>query len=166
MTLDGVKIRRADPSDAEAIAAAHLESIRSIGPAFYPPHLVEAWSGGLTPEVYVRAMEGGEAFFVATGEIDGQPAVLGFATHRVDDDQDGTSVYVRGGAARQGIGTALLALAEQHARDHGAKEIRIQASLAGAPFYAVNGYLEVGRGDAQLMSGQSIPCIFMCKLLE
>jgi putative acetyltransferase len=165
MTPNQVEMRRAGSWDAEAIAAAHLDSIRSIGPAFYPPDLVEAWSAGLTPDIYVRAMEGGEAFFVAIGDIDGRAAVLGFATHRVDDDQDGTSVYVRGCAARRGIGTALLALAEQHAREHGATDIHVQASLAGTAFYAANGYIEVGRGDAQLMSGHSIPCVFMRKLL-
>jgi GNAT superfamily N-acetyltransferase len=114
----GIQVRRADPSDAEAIALAHVDSIRSIGPAHYSPDVVEAWGSGLTPDIYVNAMEGGEAFFIATGELDGRTVVLGFSTHRVDDDQDGASVYVRGAAARRGIGTALLRLAEDHARTH------------------------------------------------
>ena len=94
----------------------------------------QAWGSGLTPALYVKAMEGGEVFFIATGELDGQIVVLGFATHRIDDDQDGASVYVRGRAARHGIGTALLRLAEDHARSHEAKTIQIQASLAGVEF--------------------------------
>jgi GNAT superfamily N-acetyltransferase len=110
-------------------------------------------------------MDGGEAFFIATGHIDGQPAVLGFATHRVDDAQDGTSVYVRGRVARRGIGTALLRLAEAHARAHGAASIHIQASLAGVEFYRANGFEELGRGEAVLISGKSMPCVFMRKLL-
>jgi putative acetyltransferase len=157
--------RRARPADAEAILVAHLDSIRSIGPKFYSPDIVSGWRAGLTPAVYIKAMEGGEAFFIATAQRDGEPAVLGFATHRVDDAQDGASVYVRGDAARQGIGTALLRLAEEHARAHGAKSIHIQASLAGVAFYEANGFEELGRGDAQLMSGRSIPCVFMRKLL-
>ena len=144
---------------------AHLDSIRSIGPAFYPPDVVEAWAAGLTADIYVKAMEGGEAFFVATGEIGGEPVVLGFSTHRVEDEQDGTSVYVRGAAARRGIGSALLRMAEEHALAHGATSIQIQASLAGAEFYRVNGFEEVGRGEALLMSGRSMPCVFMRKLL-
>lgn len=161
----GIQIRRAGPDDAEAIALAHSDSIRSIGPAYYPPDVVEAWASGLTAEIYVNAMQGGEAFFIATGNLDGRTVVLGFATHRVDDDQDGTSVYVRGGAARRGIGTALLRLAEDHARTHGAKTIRIQASLAGVAFYQANGFEELGRGEAVLMSGRSMPCVFMGKTL-
>ena len=93
-------------------------------------------------------------------------AVLGFATHRVDDDQDGASVYVRGCATRRGIGTALLQLAEDHARSHGAKTIQIQASLAGVEFYKANGFEELGRGEARLMSGHSMPCVFMSKTLS
>ena len=97
--------------------------------------------------------------------MDGEPVVLGFATHRVDDAQDGTSVYVRGGAARQGIGTALLRLAEAHALSHGAMSLQIQASLAGVEFYKANGFEEIGRGEAHLMSGTSMPCVFMRKFL-
>ena len=165
MASGEVQTRRALPHDAEAIAQAHLDSIRSIGPAFYPTELVEAWGSGLTPAIYVRAMEGGEAFFIATGNLDGQTVVLGFSTHRVDDDQDGASVYVRGGAVRRGIGTALLRLAEEHARTHGAKTIQIQASLAGVEFYKANGFQEFGRGVALLTSGHSMPCVFMRKAL-
>ena len=157
--------RRAHPGDAEAITLAHLDSIRSIGPAFYPPDVVEAWSAGLTPDIYVKAMKGGEAFFIATGHVDGEPAVLGFSTHRVDDAQDGASVYIRGAAARRGIGTALLRLAEEHAVAHGAGRIQIQASLAGVEFYKANGFEEMGRADAVLMSGRSMPCVLMQKLL-
>jgi len=157
--------RQAVPEDAGAIALAHLDSIRSIGPEFYPPDVVEAWCAGLTADVYVNAMHGGEAFFVATGRLEDQTAVLGFSTHRVDDSQDGASVYVRGSVARRGIGTELLRLAETHALAHGATTIQIQASLAGVEFYKANGFVELGRGEAALMSGQSMPCVFMRKVL-
>jgi hypothetical protein len=66
---------------------SRADSIRSIGPGFYDPDVVEAWGSGLTPELYIQAMDGGEAFFIATGELDGKTVVLGFATHRVDGDQ-------------------------------------------------------------------------------
>ena len=165
MDFGEVRTRRADKADAEAIAAAHIDSIRSIGPLFYPPEVVEAWGSGLTPNLYVRAMEDGEAFFVAVGDLEGDRVVLGFATHRVGDNQDGASVYVRGGAVRRGVGTALLRLAEEHARAHGATTLHIQASLAGVEFYKANGFEECGRGTAQLMSGASMACVFMRKAL-
>jgi putative acetyltransferase len=165
MAPSEVHTRRAHPGDAEAIAAAHLDSIRSIGSGFYPSDVIDAWSSGLTPDIYVNAMESGEAFFVATGDIEGQPAVLGFSTHRVDDARDGASVYVRGESARRGIGSALLRLAEAHAVAQGAASLHIQASLAGVAFYKANGFDELGRGEALLLSGRSMPCVFMRKRL-
>ena len=165
IAIGAIETRKAHPDDAAAILAAHLDSIRSLGPSFYPPEIVEAWGAGLTPNVYVRAMEGGEVFFIAVGPLNGESAVLGFASHRVDDDQDGASVYVRGVASRGGIGTKLLGLAEEHARAHGAKSIKIQASLAGVAFYLANGFQELGRGEASLMTGRSMPCVFMRKVL-
>jgi GNAT superfamily N-acetyltransferase len=158
--------RRATEADAPGIASAHINSIRTLGPAFYPTDVVEAWGEGLTAEVYINAMRAGEAFFVATGQLDGTSVVLGFATHRVDDDQDAASVYVRGAVARQGIGSALLRLAEQHARDHGAKSIQIQASLAGVEFYRANGFETLGGSKAVLMTGKSMPCELMRKVLR
>ena len=166
VSLGDVSVRRAVATDAEAIALAHADSIRSIGPDFYSSEVVQGWGSGLTPDVYARAMEGGEAFFIATGELEGKTVVLGFATHRVDDDQDGASVYVRGCVTRRGIGTALLRLAEDHARSHGAKTIQIQASLAGVEFYKANGFEELGRGEARLTCGSAMPCVFMRKTLS
>ena len=165
MHTEVIEARRADPGDAAAILAAHLDSIRSIGPSFYPTAIVEAWCAGLSPALYVEAMAHGEAFFVAIGPLGGERAVLGFATHRVDDEQDGASVYVRGVAARCGIGTMLLRMAEEHAQARGASCLDIQASLAGVAFYRANGFEELGPGEARLTTGRSMPCVFMRKRL-
>jgi putative acetyltransferase len=162
----GVSIRQATEADAAAIADAHAESIRTIGPRFYPQDVIAVWGEALTPDLYANAMRGGEAFFIATSTAGGEQVVLGFATHRRDDDQDGTSVYVRGRASRRGIGTALLQRAEQHARLQGATSIAIQASLAGVEFYKANGYEELGRGEAVLTTGKSMPCVYMRKQLR
>lgn len=157
-------MRRAQYSDADAIAMAHRDSIRSIGPSFYPPNVVNDWQEGLARDVYVKAMETGEVFFIATGSLDGNVAVLGFATdYRIDDAQHGTSVYVRGTAARRGIGTALFRLVEAHAIENGATSIDVEASLAGVEFYRSVGFVELGRGETRLMSGRPIACVFMRK---
>lgn len=159
------KTRRANLSDADDIAVAHRDSIRSIGPRVYPPGVVDDWGAGLTGDLYVKAMEGGEVFFIAIGEIDGKPAVLGFATHRIDGAQHGTSVYVRGMAARRGIGSALFRLAEADAIANGATSIQVDASLAAVEFYKANGFDEVARGETRLMSGRPIACVYMQKTL-
>jgi GNAT superfamily N-acetyltransferase len=159
-----VAFRQALPSDAAAIALAHRDSILSIGASVYPPGVVGDWQDGLTGDVYVKAMEGGEVFFIATGEVDGGSVVLGFASdYRIAAGTHGASVYVRGGAARQGVGSTLLRMAEAHAVENGATRIQVEASLAGVEFYTANGFVETGRGETHLMSGRPIACVFMRK---
>jgi putative acetyltransferase len=164
MRVADVATRRAQASDVDAIAAAHRDSIRSIGPRFYPPTVVDDWEEGITGDLYLGAMQRGEVFFIATGPIERKPAVLGFASdYRIEGARYGTSVYVRGIAARRGIGSALLALAEAHAVDRGATSFHVEASLAGVEFYRTNGFVEVSRGETHLRSGRPIACVFMRK---
>ena len=137
-----------------------------MGAPYYPAAAVAAWQERIAGGLYLQAMDRGEVFFIATGRVEGRPMVLGFSSdYPIEGSTHGTSVYVRGIAARRGIGTALLREAESHAIANGAAMIRIEASLAGAPFYEVNGYLEVGRGEIQLLSGHPIQCVFMQKSL-
>lgn len=165
MTSPVVTLRLATEEDADGILRAHIDSIKTLGPLYYPSDVIEAWGEGLTPDLYAKAMQDGEVFYIAIESVDGRQVVLGFATHRVDDQQDGASVYVRGRAARLGIGTSLLRLAEEHARAHGAASLQIQASLAGVEFYKANGFEALRSGEAVLMSGKSMPCVLMRKQL-
>jgi GNAT superfamily N-acetyltransferase len=169
-------IRRAGEGDANAIAAAHRDSIESIGPRFYPADVVRDWGGAIDAGIYVNAMAAGEVFFVAVAStIDGDE-VLGFSAHhatdgqRTDgqhtDGQHGVAVYVRGIAARRGIGSALLRSAESSAAAAGASTVQLDASLAAVDFYKVNGFAETGRGVHRLRSGRTMACVFMRKDLR
>jgi putative acetyltransferase len=165
MTEPAYELRRAHLSDADDIAAAHRDSIHSIGAGFYPPDVVESWAEGVNAEVYIQAMARGEVFFIAEGEMDGRRTVLGFSSHREDDEEHATAVYVRGSAARRGIGSALFRVAEANALASGASGIHIRASLAAVEFYKANGFVEVGRGEHRLPSGRMMACVFMRKTL-
>jgi putative acetyltransferase len=160
------EIRRATPSDGDALAAAHLDSIRSIGPRFYSTEIVNDWAARLNAYLYVKAMECGEVFYIAVGVVDGAPLILGFASHRVEARQHRTAVYVRGSAARRGIGSALFRLAESEAIAAGATHIHVAASLAAVEFYKANGFEEVRRGQHMLRPGRPMPCVFMRKTLR
>ena len=106
---------------------------------------------------------GATTFFVATRGNE----VLGFASdYPIDTDTHGTSAYVRGSAARQGIGSTLLCLAEARARRCGARSVDIEASLAAADFYRRHGFTETGRGKSLLTTGRTIACVFMRKNLS
>ena len=166
MNVVDFETRRATPSDADDIAAAHRDSIRSLGALFYPTEIVNDWSARLMGEAYLKAMERGEVFYIAVGAIAGESTVLGFASHRVEAGQHRTAVYVRGATSRRGIGSALFRLAEAQALAVGATNIHVDASLAAVEFYKANGFDEVGRGEHRLRSGRPMACVFMEKTLR
>ena len=160
-------IRRAEAPDAESIAAAHRDSIRSIGPRYYEPAIVQDWGGRVEAGMYLRAMARGEVFFIAVDPLDHTASgVLGFSSHGQHGNEHGISVYVRGSAARRGVGTALLHAAEAHALERGATTLDIDASLAAVDFYKRHGFVETGRGSHRLWSGRSMSCAFMRKDLR
>jgi len=159
------EIRRATLADAGEIAAAHLDSIRSIGASYYGPPVVADWAARVAGELYTKAMARGDALFIAVDKQD-DPQVLGFSSHRIEGRDHRTAVYVRGTAARLGIGSALFEAAEAAATAAGATSIHVDASLAAVEFYKANGFQEVGRGMHRLSSGRDMPCVFMRKDLE
>lgn len=159
------EIRRAGPADADDIAIAHLDSIRSIGARYYDPHVVTDWCARISADVYLDAMASGEVFYIALGHLTDEGYVLGFSSHRIDDEQHRTAVYVRGKAARLGIGSALFRAAESAAMGAGARSLHVAASLAAVEFYRANGFEEVSRGQHRLASGRLMACVFMHKSL-
>lgn len=163
--MAGFTIRRATPDDADALAAAHRDSIVSIGARFYDEAVVDEWAEGLAGDRYVRAMQLGETFFVAAGGSGGEPAVLGFSSHRVEDGDHRTAIYVRAAAARRGIGSALFRAAEAVAVAAGATTIHVAASLAAVEFYLANGFEVIEPGVHHLRSGRLMACVFMQKRL-
>jgi ribosomal protein S18 acetylase RimI-like enzyme len=159
-------IRAATADDADAIASAHVDSIDTIGPRFYGADVVRAWRAAIQPRLYVEAMAGGERFFVAATTQDGRSEVLGFSAHHVDGGAHGVAVYVRGIAARRGIGSALLRVAETSAVSAGAVSVRLDSSLTAVDFYKANGFFETGRGEHRLRAGGAMACVFMQKNLS
>src|SRR5262249_4430239 len=121
------------------------------------------WAACVGARLYLTAMSRGEVFFVAVGPPRDSLEVLGFSSHHVDEDEHRTAVYVRGKAARQGIGSALYRAAEGAARAANATSIHVDASLAAVEFYRANGFEAVGRGEHRLSSGRAMPCVFMRK---
>jgi GNAT superfamily N-acetyltransferase len=120
------------------------------------------WQEPIEDRLYLKAMDAGEVFFIAVGDVDGRRAVRGFASdYRIEGQRHGSSVYVRGRSARHGIGSALLAKAEAHASETGATSIEIEASLAGVDFYRANGFIKVGRGETRLTTGRTMECVCM-----
>ena len=166
MLIANLRFRRAEPGDADAIALRMATPSSRSGLRATR----RAWSTtgrrSLTGDVYRIAMGRGEVFFIATADVDAGTLVLGFSSdYVIEGSTHGTSVYVRGLAARRGIGSRLLAMAEDHARSGGATGVSVEASLTGVEFYRAHGFRETGRGETHLMSGRPIACVFMSKAL-
>ncbi len=156
--------RRAVPTDAAAIQGVRLESIRTLGPLVYTPEQVEGWAVGKTIEAYADQI--GQGHVITTVAVEGEK-MLGWGDYHFDA-KTGThriGVYVRGSAARQGVGRAVFQAAELLARAAGAQEIRNAASLAAVPFYTVMGMEIVEEGTSTLRNGVALPCVYMRKVL-
>lgn len=158
-----VTIRRARVTDVDAIAAAHLDSIHSIGPQYYDADVVRDWGAHVKAEMYLNAMARGEVFYIAVGDVGGGPQVLGFSSHAAAGNEHRTAVYARGTASRLGIGSALFRAAEADAVASGAGSIHVDASLAAVDFYKAHGFEEIGRGEHRLTADRTMPCVFMRK---
>jgi putative acetyltransferase len=164
MSAKDFQVRPAEAVDGDRIAEAHIASIRSLGAKSCNPEIVDDWGAPRSGDVYRRAMERGEIFFVAVEREPGKnDRILGFSSYRFEQGKHRTTVYVRGDAAGNGVGTALFTSAEAAARQHGAREIDVDASLAAVAFYKANGFQELGTGEHTLQSGKRMACVFMRK---
>ena len=166
MSIPIVDSRLATSADAEGIAAAHLDSILSIGARFYSPEIVDDWIAPINGARYLQMIESGGVFYITTGMVNGNREVLGFASHRIANGQHRTAIYVRAIAVRSGIGSTLFKLAEKRAIEQGAKSIHVDSSLAAVEFYKRNGFETIGPGTFQLRSGRTMECVFMKKIME
>lgn len=147
------------------LRSADRDADRNQG-ASRPDDVVAWWQEAIEGRLYLKAMDGGDVFFIAPRKRRRQAHRPRFASdYCIEGQRQGTSVYVRGRSARQGIGSALLARAEARAVETGATSIEIEESLAGVDFYRANGFIEVGRGETRLTTGRSMECVFMRKNL-
>ena len=159
--MQDVDIRLATSVDAESIADAHMDSIRSLGSLFYAANIIEAWEGLRECSTYVRAMERGVTFFIATESETGK--VIGFSSETVHENKHRIAVFVRGSNARQGIGGTLFRRAEEHAVQQRAESIHISASIGAVQFYERMGFVNDGDGEHALANGNKMACVFMHK---
>ena len=161
------RIRRAAPADAEAICAVHVASIRGLCAGHYTAAQIDAWAGGKRPELYARAMEQGEAMFVAellppAAGGAGSATVIGIGTAQGGEVR---AVYVHPDHVGRGVGSALLKAVEAHARAEGISVLRLHSTLNARSFYAAYGYQDEGEAVFPLRPGVELPCVKMSKRL-
>ena len=75
------------------------------------------------------------------------------------------AMYVGPDYARRGIGTMIMTLCENAARDAGFAKVEMMATLAGVPLYRVCGYSDIEAVEATTREGIVVPLIRMGKAL-
>ena len=159
-------VRQATAEDAAAIADVHGDAVRGLGAVHYPPEIIAEWGAPRPPSRVRDSMDRGGIFFVAIDpEQEDIESVLGFSSYAVDGDMHRIAVYVRGSAARQGVGRAVYTAAESVARAAGAPAIYVEAALGAVPFWTALGFETLDRFDHTLASGVLMPSVRMQKLL-
>lgn len=150
-----MQVRIATEADVAAIRRVHEASIRGLGPETYDAGQVDAWAAGVESADYAVVADDGYCVTVAEaaepGDTAGSAEVVGFATlarhepdgYAVDVDAEVTAVYVHPDAARDGVGSALLADLERRARAAGSRRLGLTASTTALPFYEHHGYERV-----------------------
>ena len=174
------QLRRAVAADAKEIQALIERSIRALGAADYSAEQIE---GAL------RGAFGLDSQLIADGtyfviESDGRLIGCGGWSYRrtlfggdagaqrdagvLDPGTDAAKIrafFVDPGAARSGIGSALLAHCEAEARRHGFRRAQMMATLPGLRLYEARGYVAGARVQYPLAAGLSIEFVPMSKSL-
>ena len=148
-----VGIRPYRSSDARAVSHLIRTTMRLSNRADYPMERLQPLIDYFSPEK-VEALSRERICFVAeeAGEIVGTGALEGdeLVTFFVAPQKQGS-----------GIGSLLLGAVEGIAAEQGLRELRVGASLAGAPFYQRRGYERTG----EILEGTAGPHVAMRKCL-
>lgn len=153
-------VRRAREGDSEGVWRVHTRAIREITSSHYTPEETESWAGPRRPEHYVESIRNKEFYVAEEGG-----AVIGFGT--LDHEQNEIeAVYVSPEVVRRGVGSSILRLLEERARELGLKSLKIDASLNAVPFYKSAGYEPQKEMNHRLASGVEIGCVLMTKELS
>lgn len=157
----GMRIRRAEHRDIEAVLRVHRASIRELSKLHYTRRELDGWVEELGPESITSRIDAIDVF-VAIDETD---AVVGFGM--LDPAQrEVLALYVHPSAARAGVGKNLLRRLEEAARERHLDHVHLSASLNSSDFYYGAGYEFDETVKHRLRSGTEIRCIQMSKSLD
>lgn len=147
-----VEIRAARASDATAISAVIIATLRSSNARDYSAAVIERVAHHFTPNALVELI-GKRTVFVA--EQDDQ--VVGTASL---DAGVIRTVFVRSDLHGQGIGRMLMATLEQVARDRHIEVLQVPSSLTAEPFYRTLGFTTV----REVLNGEERTIVMLRRL--
>jgi N-acetylglutamate synthase-like GNAT family acetyltransferase len=130
-----VDIRRAISSDADGISSMIVRALRETNNRDYPPHVIAAVAENFSPERVATLLTTRQVYVaVVDGAIVGTASLDGGAIR---------SVYVDPVYQRRGIGTQLMDILENTAREQSIAAIGVPSSITAEGFYRKRGYVFV-----------------------
>jgi GNAT superfamily N-acetyltransferase len=170
-------LRKATLDDVPQLIRLHRVAIRELGGSAYTADQIDSFL--LHVPTLDDALIADRTYFVAMAEgtVVGAGGwsfrVPGYA-HTIDTSPASAAertaviraMYTHPDWARRGIGRAILDAAEAEAAAAGYRRIELHALLPGVPLYRACGYTPIGRCQAQLADGVTLPVVHMHKRVD
>jgi putative acetyltransferase len=157
-----VLVREMRLAEARRFLEIHHAAVRGIAAADYPPAVVEAWAQPITDQAVERFLANRDGEIRLVAEIDGELVGISAIVLR---DSELRACYVAPGAARRGVGSALVAEIERIAREHRLDHLHLHSSITAEPFYSSLGYEVESRGQHVIAPGVPMAAVRMRKRL-
>jgi predicted N-acetyltransferase YhbS len=125
-------IRRAVPSEAEAILAVHRASVETLCVPAYSPEHIASWFEGRTSDIYAPALAAGQLWVA-----DVQGRIAGFVGA---EPGEVTLLFVLPEFAGQGVGRALFEFGLSMAESTPGQAVIVVATRNSESFYARYGF--------------------------
>jgi putative acetyltransferase len=128
-----MSIRPVRDGDYAAIARLRRQTIRQVNARDYPDEAIRRWSAKESAAT-LRASADRHRRWVAVE----RGRIVGFCEHDLGGAL--SRLYVHKDHLRKGIGTRLLAVAEDSLRSLGFAHVTLDATVTARDFYVANGY--------------------------
>lgn len=178
---DGLQLRLAETTDADAVQALMTASVEAHFPAFYDPE--QTASGVRHIGVLDRTLIDDGTYFVVVA-ADGSlaacggwsrrdklfngAAVTGVEARLLDPATEPARVramFVSGEWARRGLGTRILEACETAARAEGFTQLALMATMPGLQLYRTWGFGDEDPQDLVMPDGVRVPGVAMTRAI-
>jgi putative acetyltransferase len=132
-----VELRRAEPTDAAAVLTLIDRSIRIGASRWYSPEQLDSWADGFSETSLLDRIERSVAFVaIEAGRLAGYGDLVVTDGGRFELDL----LYIDPDFTGRGVARLLVAAVEDSARDRGADQLWVDASIPAAETFEHLGY--------------------------
>jgi GNAT superfamily N-acetyltransferase len=152
------EIRKAIYADAGTAWEIRAGAVMTQCHEFYPRNKLEAWVAGEPSTAWMRMVE--ERLYVA------EEAGRVIATGMIDSVSGKVdAIFVAPDYMGKGVGRAMMDFLERMAREHGLRQMHLEATLNAAPFYRRHGFTGEEISLYRSPRGLEMECIRMVRTL-